>query len=315
MKTPTAVLMCVLVCCVTVVSALLLYAAVEPPSATPPPPPEDRICAESASGTVSTDLGDVGSAPNTTVAALASAMRAYQTRLSVIANNLANAETTAFKCGRVILEDLPYRHEQMPGKPDTAGQYTTSGVSVGAGVRVAAVETDFCQGAVLQTDCELDVMVMGRGFFQVQDPSGETLYTRTGVLSKNANGNLVVVSANVGRLLQPPICIPDTATTIAISGEGIVQYHESGCSALTQAGQIELARFINPGGLLKEGEGLYSGTDASGSPTIGNPGADGIGFLHQGALEASNVDVQQELLRFRQTQQTLQSICKLLDLE
>ena len=159
---------------------------------------------------------------------------------------------------------------------------------------------------LVQTGAELDVAIQGRGFFQVQDPNGDTLYTRAGQIDRNANGNLVISSANIGRQLQPPITIPETATQVVISGEGIVQYREAGSSNLTQAGQIELAQFINPGGLLREGEGLFSATDASGTATAGNPGADGLGTLQQGALEASNVKPVEELISLITTQRAFE---------
>ena len=167
------------------------------------------------------------------------------------ANNLANAETTAFKRSRVIIEDLAYRHERMPGTEDTAGGYTATGISIGMGVRVSSVQTDFTQGALRRTGNKLDVAVEGDGFFLVMDPSGETLYTRAGNFSKNANGDMVTGSAGTGRLLQPPINVPQDGTDVLISAEGIVSVRQPGCSNLTQIGQIELAAFINPEGLLK----------------------------------------------------------------
>ena len=246
---------------------------------------------------------------------LAQALKAYQAKLSVLANNLANAETTAFKRSRVILEELPYRHERIPGAEDTAGQYTATGISVGTGVRVAGVQTDFAQGPLHQTGSPLDVAIEGDGFFQVADPSGDILYTRAGNFSRNANGDLVVGSANVGRLLEPPIAIPEDATDIVISAEGIVSVRQPGSPNLSQIGTIELVSFINPEGLLKLGENLYAETDSSGTALLSNPGQNGLGSLRQGMLEGANVQADRELLEWKKTADKLQVIRRLLQVE
>lgn len=246
---------------------------------------------------------------------LAQAAETYQTRLSVIANNLANAETTAFKRSRVIFEDLAYRHEKMPGTEDTAGEYAATGISVGMGVRVAGVQTDFTQGALRQTANKLDVAVEGHGFFQVTDPSGNTLYTRAGNFSKNANGEIVTGSAGTGRLLQPPITIPEDATDVVISAEGIVSVRQPGSPNLSQIGQIELANFVNPEGLLKQGENLYAETDSSGPAVLGNPRQNGIGSLRQGTLEGSNVQTDHELIEWKKTAERLRMIRQLMQVE
>jgi len=236
----------------------------------------------------------------------ATGMSAMETKLDVTANNLANVETVAFKRGRANFEDLFYRHEKMPGALDTAGEYTPTGISIGLGTRVSSVQGNFEQGAFQQTGAEMDVAIVGPGFFQVTDPDGRTLYTRAGNFSRNANGNLVMGSANIGRLLEPPITIPDDATQIVVSGEGIVSVKQPGTSTLSQVGQIELAQFVNPEGLLREGENLFSETDASGTATLGSPGQEGLGTLQQGALEASNVRPVQELISLITTQRAFE---------
>ncbi len=244
-----------------------------------------------------------------TVQALYSAatgMTAMETKLDVIANNLANIETTAFKRGRVNFEDLFYRHEKMPGAQDSAGQYTATGISIGLGTRVAGIQSELRQGAFEQTGRELDVAIEGNGFFTVTDPSGDILYTRAGTFSINANGELVIGSANTGRLLEPPITIPQDATAISISPEGNVMVRQPGNSNLTQVGQIELVTFINPEGLLKLGENLYAETDASGTPTSGTPGQQGFGLLRQNMLEASNVEPVRELIDLITTQRAFE---------
>ena len=246
---------------------------------------------------------------------LAQAAGAYRTKLSVIANNLANAQTTAFKRSRVLLESASCRHEQVPGAQDTVGEYAPVGISVGLGVRIAGMKTDFGQGAFAVTDQELDVAIVGQGFFQIMDPSGDVLYTRAGNFSKNANGSLVLASASVGRLLQPPITIPCDATHVVISSEGIVSVRQPGSQTMSQVGQIEMATFVNPQGLLKQGENLYAETDASGTATLGNPGQDGTGTLRQGALEASNVQPDHEQAELNRTVALLRRINRLLRVE
>ncbi|OHB65923.1 MAG: flagellar basal-body rod protein FlgG [Planctomycetes bacterium RBG_13_63_9] len=236
----------------------------------------------------------------------ATGMSAMETKLDVIANNLANVKTTAFKSGRANFEDLMYRHEKMPGLLDSAGQYTPTGISIGLGSRVSSVQGNFDQGALHVTTNELDVAIEGSGFFQVADPNGDTYYTRAGNFSKNANGDLVMGSANIGRLLQPPINIPTDATKIAISAEGVVSVRQPNNNQLSEVGQIELASFVNAEGLLRLGENLFAETDASGSPTLGNPGQDGLGLLQQGALEESNVNPVEELISLITTQRAFE---------
>ncbi|MDY0169038.1 MAG: flagellar basal-body rod protein FlgG [Thermoguttaceae bacterium] len=236
----------------------------------------------------------------------ATGMTAMETKLDVIANNLANIETTAFKKDRANFEDLFYRHEKMPGSEDTTGQYTPTGIHIGLGTRVSSVQSDFTQGGFDHTGGELDLVIEGPGFFQVMDPTGDTYYTRAGNWSKNANGDIVAGSASLGRLLEPPITIPQDATNIVISPEGIVSVRQPGNQQLSQIGQIELAYFVNPQGLLKLGENLYAETDASGPPTLGNPGQDGIGLLRQNYLERSNVEPVNELIDMILTQRAFE---------
>ncbi|MGA2034594.1 MAG: flagellar basal-body rod protein FlgG [Thermoguttaceae bacterium] len=226
----------------------------------------------------------------------ASGMDSMQTQLDVIANNLANMQTTAFKKARANFEDLMYRQEKYPGAEDSAGQFTPTGIALGMGSRVASTQTDFTQGTFNNTGGQLDVAIQGTGFFQITDPSGTTLYTRAGNFSKNANGNLVVGSATAGRLISPAITIPPDAINIVISPEGIVSVQQPSNQQLSQIGKIELANFINPEGLLKLGSNLYQQTDSSGSPTLANPGQNGLGLLQQGALEQSNVDPVQSMI-------------------
>src|SRR3989339_903664 len=163
----------------------------------------------------------------------ATGMTALETKLDVTPNNLANIETTAFKQARVDFEDLFYRQEKLPGAQDSAGRYTPTGIAIGLGTRGSAIQTKFEQGAFKQTGRQLDVAIEGQGFFQVQDPTnGNILYTRAGTFSKNAEGQLVISSASTGRLLQPPISIPQDATNIVISPDGKVSVQQPGQTKL-----------------------------------------------------------------------------------
>src|SRR3990172_6368536 len=241
-----------------------------------------------------------------TLYSAATGMAAMETKLDVIANNLANIETTAFKRGRPNFEDLFYRHEKMPGAQDAAGEFTATGISIGLGSQVSSIQTEFRQGAFQQTGRELDMAIEGPGFLQVIDPSGDTLYTRAGDLSVNANGSLVIGSASTGRLLEPSIDIPPDAVAVSISPQGVVSVRQPGNQQMSSVGNIELVSFINPEGLLKLGENLYAETDASGTPTTGTPGENGLGVIRQGVLEASNVEPVRELIDLITTQRAFE---------
>ena len=154
---------------------------------------------------------------------------------------------------------------------------------------------------------ELDVTIEGSGFFQVTDAStGDTYYTRAGNFNKNANGELVMGSANTGRLIDPPIEFPPDTVKISISAEGIVSVRQPGSQTLSQVGEFELAHFVNPEGLLRLGENLYAETDASGSPVLAPPGQDGMGRFQQGALESTNVKPVHELINLSTTQRAFE---------
>lgn len=237
----------------------------------------------------------------------ATGMVALETKLDVIANNMANINTDGFKRDRANFEDLFYRYRPLPGALDSTGQPTPTGTGIGLGARVSSTQTDFEQGAFKDTGRELDVAIEGNGFFQAVDANtGETLYTRAGNFSRNANGDLVMGSATTGRLIEPSIQFPPDTTGVVISPEGIVQVRQAGTSQLTQLGQLQLAQFVNPQGLEKIGENLYRETDASGTPTVNNPGTDGIGLLRQNFLESSNVEPVHELIDLITTQRAFE---------
>ena len=231
----------------------------------------------------------------------ASGMEAYQFNLDVIANNLANAGTTAFKRSRANFEDLFYEHVRLPGTQDAQSQLTPLGIEVGLGTRVSSTAVDHRNGSLLETGQELDVAIVGDGFFQVND-GDVTLYTRAGTFSVNADGQLVMASADRGRLLEPALSIPPEATEISINASGAVQVRVPGSPDLQDVGQLELARFANPQGLIQEGENLFAESAASGTPLTGTPGEEGRGTLRQRFLEASNVEPVRELVELIKTQ-------------
>lgn len=233
----------------------------------------------------------------------ATGMDAMQTKLDVIANNLANINTTAFKKDRANFEDLLYRNDVYPGTLDSNQQAAPTGTQVGLGTRVQSTQKDFRQGAIQDTGRTLDIAIEGSGFLQVLDPLTQTtMYTRSGNLDVNADGSLVIGSAQTGRTLEPPITLPPNVSEIQISPNGQVSTRQQNETQFTQVGQIQLAQFINPDGLAKVGENLYAQTDASSTPIPSDPGTDGLGTIRQKALEASNVEPVQELIDLITTQ-------------
>lgn len=236
----------------------------------------------------------------------ATGMRAMETKLDVIANNLANNSTTAFKKDRANFEDLLYRQHRLPGTQDADGNITSTGVEVGLGVRVSSTQSDFDQGAVQSTGNQLDIAIEGEGFFAVTGANGETLYTRAGNLGINANNELVIGSASLGYRIEPGVSIPEEALDVGIAPTGEITFRQAGQTQLTQAGQLQLANFVNPDGLLKMGDNLFAETDASGAATLANPRSPGFGSVQQGFLEASNVDATTELIDLINTQRSFE---------
>jgi len=237
----------------------------------------------------------------------ATGLESLQTKLDVIADNLANVNTTSYKRTRANFEDLFYRQEVLPGLQDQQGQFNPTGTAIGLGSKVSSTQTDFSQGAFQQTSNPLDVAIEGNGFFQVADPNGgNNLYTRAGNFSINANGVLVLGSASTGRTLEPQITFPPDAIDPQVSNDGFVRYRQVGSVQLQDAGQLQLANFVNPEGLLKLGENLYSETASSGSATQNIPGQSGAGFLRSNFLEASNVEPVRELIDLITTQRSFE---------
>lgn len=237
----------------------------------------------------------------------ATGMESLQTKLNVIANNLANVNTTGFKYDRANFEDLFYRHEPYPGAQDPGNNFTPTGTQVGLGVRMQSTQTAFSQGAFQETGGPTDVAIEGKGFLMVLDPvTSQNLYTRAGNLSINAQNQLVVGSAQTGRVVNPAIQFPTDTIGISISSDGRVLVQQPGNPQMQQVGQLQLASFSNPEGLLKIGENLYAETAASGSPTQTTPGTQGLGVIRQGFLELSNVEPVRELIDLITTQRSFE---------
>jgi flagellar basal-body rod protein FlgG len=237
--------------------------------------------------------------------AAASGMEGMTFRLDVIANNLANAQTTAFKRSRVNFEDLYYQQFKIPGAIDQQGRPTSQGLAMGIGVRVQSTEIDQTPGSLLSTGGNLDLAIVGDGFFQIND-GNQFLYTRAGNFSVNANGEIVLASADRGRPLEPAISIPQDTLQITINQDGIVSVLQAGQTQLNQIGNIQLARFINPQGLVQMGQNLFAQSVGSGTPLVSTPGQDGLGTIRQQFLEASNVEPVQELVDLITTQRTFE---------
>ena len=224
---------------------------------------------------------------------------AQQTQLDVISNNLANVSTNGFKRGRAVFEDLLYQTLRQPGAQSSQQTQIPSGLQLGTGVRPISTARIFTQGNIQKTDNSLDVAVQGNGFFQVLLPDGTTGYTRDGSFQKDNQGQIVTAD---GYPVQPNITIPANALTVSIGTDGTVSITQSGTAATTQIGSIQLATFINPGGLQSIGQNLFLETAASGTPTPNTPGTNGAGIVNQGYVETSNVNVAEELVTMIQTQ-------------
>ncbi|MCB1425763.1 MAG: flagellar basal-body rod protein FlgG [Zhengella sp.] len=223
----------------------------------------------------------------------ATGMSAQQTNLDVIANNIANINTTAFKRARAEFTDLLYEAETLKGAPSQANQnIVPEGAYIGLGVRTAAIRNINLQGALDATGNALDVAISGQGWFQVQGPNGETLYSRAGAFNTNAAGQLVTTG---GYPVEPAITVPAETVQVVINDSGQVFARFQDQVELQELGQLTLANFANEVGLLPLGENLFAESAASGAAVLGVPGDPGFGTLRQGYLESSNVDPVREI--------------------
>ncbi|NUP99468.1 MAG: flagellar basal-body rod protein FlgG [Armatimonadetes bacterium] len=224
----------------------------------------------------------------------ASGMNAQQLNVDVIANNLANVNTSGFKRSRVDFQDVMYQTDRVPGSTSSRGNQLPTGIQVGLGTRPGAVYKLFNQGTFQATGNDLDMVIEGNGFFQVSQPDGTTAYTRDGGFKLDTQGRIVTSD---GYPLDPEITIPPEATQVAIGQDGTVSVKLPGQTEMQEVGQIQLASFVNPSGLSSIGKNLFVATAASGDPQTGSPGTTNLGTLVQGYIEQSNVDVVQEMVQ------------------
>jgi len=240
----------------------------------------------------------------------ASGMTAQQMNVDNIAHNLANANTGGYKMRRAQFQDLLYQTLVQPGA--AAGQQTVvpTGLQLGLGTRTASNEIIFTQGDFSQTNNPLDVVIQGKGFFQIRRPTGELAYTRAGNFHLDRDGNVVTSDGNP---LEPQITLPPNAQQITIGQDGTVSYTLPNQTASQQAGQIQLANFQNPAGMNSQGNGLYTPTDASGDATVGTPGGpEGMGSLLQGYVEQSNVSIVDEFVNLIEAQRGYEANSKVV---
>jgi flagellar basal-body rod protein FlgG len=224
---------------------------------------------------------------------------AQQKRMSVISNNLANVNTTGFKRDRAVFEDLLYQSIRQPGGQSGPDTQLPTGLMLGTGTRLVATEKNHIQGNMITTGNALDIAIGGEGFFQIQQADGTVAYSRDGSFKVSNAGQ--IVTAN-GSLLIPPIVLPDNLATLTIGQDGTVVAELTNGGGQAQLGQLQVARFVNPAGLQSMGQNLYRETPGSGAPQLLVPGQGGGGPLYQGTLEASNVNVVEEMVSMIETQ-------------
>ena len=236
-------------------------------------------------------------------------LQAQEAKLQTIANNLANVNTVGFKRDRAVFEDLAYQVERRPGAASNGDNSLPSSLQLSTGTRLVGTQKLFTSGNLQTTGQTLDVAIVGNGFLQVSLPDGGTAYTRAGQLQVNAQGQLVNSS---GLPLRPEITIPAGATGIAIGDNGQVTAQVGNATTPQQLGTLQLATFVNPAGLLAQGDNLFLATTASGEPAEGEPGSAGFGTLKQGALEGSNVQAVEEMVDMIAAQRSYEMNTKVL---
>lgn len=236
-------------------------------------------------------------------------MAAQDTKMTAISNNLANVNTVGFKRDRVVFEDLFYSIQRQPGAQVDQVNELPSGIQLGSGVRVVGTQKVFTQGNTQNTTQELDLAVMGQGFFQIENSDGQIMYTRNGQFHRNSEGLMV---NSQGLPLEPQIQIPDNAVSFSVGVDGTVTTKTADDPTPQQLGQITLAKFINPAGLEAVGGNLFRETEASGPADELIAGEDGAGFIKQGALEGSNVQVVEEMVDMITTQRAYEMNAKVV---
>jgi flagellar basal-body rod protein FlgG len=225
---------------------------------------------------------------------------AQNTQMAIIANNLANANTTGYKSQRAAFQDLMYQNVRQVGAQSTQNTQYSTGLTLGTGVRIVATEANYAQGSSTTTNNPLDLQISGRGFFQITLPDGSLAYTRDGSFTMDNQGNVVTAS---GYPIQPAIAIPVGTQSVTVGNDGAVTA-VSASGKTTQIGQVQLADFINEQGLQNIGNNLVIESAASGSPQTGTAGANGLGTIQQGSLETSNVNTVTELVNMIECQRS-----------
>lgn len=240
----------------------------------------------------------------------ASGMNAQQLNVDNIAHNLANANTVGYKMRRAQFQDLLYQTISQPGAAAGAQTVTPSGLQLGLGTKPVSNEVVFSQGSFSSTSNPLDMVIQGKGFFQIRRPNGELAYTRAGQFHLDRDGNIVTAE---GDALEPQITLPPEAQSVSIATDGTISYTLPGQAAAQLAGQIQLANFSNSAGLNSIGRNLYLPTDASGEPTVGNPGGqEGLGTLLSGYVEQSNVSIVEEFINLIVSQRAYEANSKVV---
>lgn len=236
-------------------------------------------------------------------------LQAQEAKLQVIAHNLANVNTVGFKRNSAAFEDQFYEIARMPGSNSQGDNRVPAGVQLGTGVRLVSTHKQFTEGSLQNTSQQLDVAIVGNGFLQVLQANGETAYTRAGQLQVDNEGRLV--NAN-GLPLQPEITIPEGAKSVSISETGLVSAMVGTDAAPQELGTLQLATFVNPAGLLAQGDNLYLVSQSSGDAVQGEPGEAGFGTLRQYALESSNVQAVEEMVDMISAQRSYEMSTKVL---
>ena len=244
------------------------------------------------------------------LAIAATGMNAQQTNLEVIANNIANINTTGYKRAKAEFSDLIYQSERAAGVPNAANQHLVpEGINIGLGVKTAAVRNLHTEGDLVATGNKYDVAIIGRGFFQIESPDGSTLYSRDGAFNTNENGELVTIN---GARVIPNITVPVDATEVSINRSGQVFVRIGNDTTLTEVGQLQTANFVNEAGLKELGDNLFQETPASGPPVIGAPDDPSYGYIQQGYLEGSNVDPVKEITELISAQRAYEMNSKVI---
>ncbi len=225
----------------------------------------------------------------------ASGMTAQQLMVDNISNNLANVNTAGFKKRRINFQDLLYQTIQQPGAVGAGGGEIPSGMQIGHGTRAVSIEPIFTPGAHIETGNRFDMAIQGEGFFEIQMPDGSTAYTRDGSFTRNSEGTLVTSD---GYALTPTVTVSEDVDyeSITVASDGTVSATRNGAVGTTTLGNMKLAKFINPAGLIAQGSNLFLESDASGPATEGKPGENGLGQIRQGFIEVSNVQVVEEMV-------------------